>query len=41
MMLLIMFKKQGAAFLYKQLLEPNTCGFERMSAVNTDLSCEY
>ena len=24
--------------LYKQLSEPNTCGFERMSAMNIDLS---
>ena len=28
-------------FLYKQLSEPNTCGFERMSAMNTDISYEY
>ena len=27
--------------LYKQLHEPNTCGFGRMSAMNTDMSHEY
>ena len=26
---------------YKQLSEPNTCGFGRMSAMNTDISYEY
>ena len=33
--------KQGTFFLYKELREPNTCGFERMSAMNTDLIYEY
>ena len=28
-------------FLYKELSERNTCGFERMSAMNTKLSHEY
>ena len=27
--------------VYKQLSEPNTCGFGRMSAMNTDMSHEY
>ena len=27
--------------LYKQFSEPNTCGFRRISAMNTDLSYEY
>ena len=40
-MLCTMFKKQGAFFLYKELHEPNTCGFERMSAMNIDLIYEY
>ena len=26
---------------YKQLSEPNNCGFRRMSAMNTDMSHEY
>ena len=26
---------------YKQLSEPNTCGFGRMSAMNTDITYEY
>ena len=26
--------------LYEQLTEPNTCGFSRMSAMNTDMSYE-
>ena len=30
-----------APALYKQLSEPNTCGFGRMSAMNTDMSYEY
>ena len=28
-------------FLYKELHEPNSYGFERMSAMNTDLIYEY
>ena len=40
-MLCTMFKKQGAFFLYKELHESNSCGFERMSAMNTDVSHEY
>ena len=30
-----------APALHKQLSEPNTCGFGRMSAMNTDMSYEY
>ena len=34
-------QEAGAFFLYKELHEPNTCGFERMSAMNIDLIYEY
>ena len=33
--------KQDTFLLYKELHEPNACGFERMSAMNTDLIYEY
>ena len=31
----------GWLFLYEQLSEPNSCGFGRMLAMNTDMSHEY
>ena len=30
--------KVNAVLLYKQLSEPNTCGFRRISAMNIDLT---
>ena len=33
--------RTSAPALYKQLSEPNNCGFGRMSAMNTDMSYEY